>query len=167
MTNKFGRLINHLSYPRWRVGRAFSRAALKAIEAEIGRSENQHDGELRFVVVGGLDIPRLWGGVSARQHAVDVFSQLRVWDTEHNSGVLIYVQLADRQVEILADRGIDRKVGDATWQSICASMQQAFRAGRFQEGAVTGVKAVGLVLAEHFPARDHNPDELSNDVVVM
>lgn len=167
MTRKLGRLINHLSYPRWRVSRAFSSAALKTIEAEIARSENQHDGELRFVVVGGLDISRLWAGVSARQHAVEVFSQLRVWDTEYNSGVLIYVQLADRQVEILADRGINRKVGEATWQNICASMQHAFRAGAFEAGALAGVKAVGQVLAEHFPAHDHNPDELSNHVVLM
>ena len=167
MTSMFGRLIKHLNYPGWRVGRAFPKAALKAIAAEIGLSENRHNGELRFVVVGGLDLSRLWRGVSAREHAIEVFSQLRVWDTEHNSGVLIYVQLADRQVEIVADRGIHRKVGDATWQSICASMQQAFRAGRFEDGAVAGVKAVGQVLAEHFPAGEHNPDELPNAVVLM
>jgi len=167
MTSRFGRIIKHLSYPSWRVSRAFSRAALKSIAAEIGRSEAKHDGELRFVVVGGLNVSHLWRGVSARQHAVDVFSQLRVWDTEHNSGVLIYVQLADRQVEILADRGIHNMVGDTTWQSICANMQQAFRAGKFEDGAIEGVRAVGRVLAEHFPAHDDNPDELSNDVVVM
>ena len=167
MTRRLGRLINHLSYPRWRVSRAFSSAALKAIEAEIAHSENQHDGELRFVVVGGLDVSRLWRGVSAWQHAVEVFSQLRIWDTEHNSGVLIYVQLADRQVEILADRGIHKKVGDVTWQTICAGMQQSFRAGKFRQGAVDGVKAVSRVLAEHFPAHGDNPDELSNDVVLM
>ena len=167
MTSKFGRMINHLSYPRWRVSRAFPKAALKAIEAEISRSESLHDGELRFVVVAGLDLQHLWRGVSARQHAVEAFSQLCVWDTEHNSGVLIYVQLADRQVEILADRGIHKKVGDAAWQRICAVMQQAFRAGKFQEGAVDGVKAVSKVLAEHFPARGDNPDELPNDVVLM
>jgi len=167
MTNTFARLIKHLSYPGWRVSRAFPKAALKAIATEIGRSENRHDGELRFVVVGGLDVSRLWRGVSARQHAVEMFSQLRVWDTEHNSGVLIYVQLADRQVEILADRGIHKKVGDTTWQTICAGMQQAFRAGKFEDGALEGVRAVGRVLAEHFPAHDNNPDELPDDVVLM
>lgn len=167
MANTFGRIIKHLSYPAWRVSRAFPKAALKAVAAEIGRSEQLHNGELRFVVVGGLDLSRLWCGVSARQHAIEVFSQLRVWDTEDNSGVLIYVQLADRQVEIVADRGIHRKVGDATWQTICASMQQAFRAGRFEDGAVAGVTVVGRVLAEHFPAGDDNPDELPNAVVVM
>ena len=167
MANTFGRIFRHLSYPGWRVSRAFPKVALKAIEVEIGRSENTHDGELRFVVVGGLDVSRLWRGVSARQHAVEVFSQLRVWDTEHNSGVLIYVQLADRQVEILADRGVHQKVGDATWQTICAGMQNSFRTGKFEQGAVDGVQAVSRVLVEHFPAHRDNPDELSNDVVLM
>jgi uncharacterized membrane protein len=167
MTTTLSRFIKHLSYAGWRVNRAFPKAARKAIAAEIGLSENRHDGELRFVVVGGLDLSHLWCGVSARQHAVEVFSQLRVWDTEHNSGVLIYVQLADRRVEIVADRGIHKKVGDATWQTICAGMQQAFRAGKFEDGALGGVRAVGGVLAKHFPAHDNNPDELSNEVVVM
>lgn len=167
MSKDFLRIIKHLSFPDWRVSRAFPKVTRKAIADEIARSETQHDGELRFVVVGGLDPARLWRGVSARQHAVELFSQLRVWDTEHNSGVLIYVQLADRQVEILADRGIHRKVGDATWQTICAGMQQAFRTGKFQDGALEGVRAVSRILDEHFPARERNPDELSNEVVLM
>lgn len=167
MSKDFLRIIKHLSFPAWRVGRAFPKATRKAIADEIARSETQHDGELRFVVVGGLDPARLWRGVSARQHAVEMFSQLRVWDTEYNSGVLIYVQLADRQVEILADRGIHKRVGDAAWQSICAGMQQAFRRGEFRDGALTGVRAVGRILTEHFPARESNPDELSNDIVLM
>lgn len=167
MSTDFFRIIKHLSFPAWRVSLAFPKSTRKAIADEITRSETQHDGELRFVVVGGLDPARLWRGVSARQHAVELFSQLRVWDTEHNSGVLIYVQLADRQVEILADRGIHKKVGDAAWQAICAGMQQAFRAGKFQDGALEGVRAVSRILAEHFPARQSNPDELSNEVVLM
>lgn len=167
MTSTFGRIIKHLNYPGWRVSRAFPKAALKAIEAEITASESRHNGELRFVVVGGLDLSCLWRGVSARQHAIETFSQLRVWDTEHNSGVLIYVQLADRQVEIVADRGIHKDVGDATWQRICADMQQAFRAGGFEDGALAGVRAVSQVLVRHFPARDDNRDELSNEVVLM
>jgi uncharacterized membrane protein len=167
MSKDLLRIIKHLSFPDWRVSRAFPKATRKAIADEIARSEAQHDGELRFVVVGGLDPARLWRGVSARQHAVEVFSQLRVWDTEHNSGVLIYVQLVDRRVEILADRGIHKRVGDAAWQAICTGMQDAFRKGEFRDGALIGVKAVGCILAEHFPARESNPDELSNDIVLM
>lgn len=162
-----GRILKHLLYPHWRVGQYFPKDALVAIEAEVEASERLHDGELRFVVEGGLDLPLLFHGVTARQRAVEVFSRLRVWDTEHNSGVLIYVQLADRQVEILADRGIHKKVGDEPWQRICSAMEQAFGVGRFQEGAVEGIRAVGQVLAEHFPALKDNPDELDNKPVLL
>ena len=161
------RKLRHLTYPRWWVYRAFPKAALKIIEAAIKESEASHDGELRFVVEGGLDMQHLLRGMSARQRAAEVFSQLRMWDTEHNSGVLIYVQLADRQVEILADRGIHKKVGSETWLCICANMEQAFGAGKFQEGAVEGIQAAGRVLAEHFPARGENPDELPDAPVVL
>ena len=161
------RTLRHLIYPHWRIRQAFSKSALLAIEAAVEATEKLHDGELRFVVEGGLELPLLLRGVSSRQRAVEVFSQLRVWDTEHNSGVLIYVQLADRQVEILADRGIHQKVGDATWQNICTEMEQAFRSGRFKEGALAGVLAVGQVLAEYFPAKNENPDELPNTPVVL
>lgn len=162
-----GRILKHLTFPRWRVRRAFPRTALRAIEAAIAASENRHQGELRFVVEGGLDLPELLRGVTARQRAIEVFSQLRVWDTEHNSGVLIYVQLADRQVEILADRGIHQKVGAAAWQRICGEMEQAFRTGEFREGAVAGIAAIGRILAEHFPATQDNPNELANTPEVL
>lgn len=162
-----GRILTHMSYPQWRVRQAFPKAALQAIEAEIDASEKLHDGELRFVVEGSLDFQRLRRGVSARERAVEIFAQLRVWDTEHNSGVLIYVQLADRQVEILADRGINKKVGDEIWQRICTGMQEAFRTGNFQHGAREGIRAVGGLLVEHFPAHAENPNELPNAVVLL
>jgi uncharacterized membrane protein len=160
------RMLKHLSVPRRRVRQTFPKVTMKAIEAAGAASETLHNGELRFVVEGGLNLLQLLSGVSARQRAEEVFSRLRVWDTEHNSGVLIYVQLADRQVEILADRGIHNTVGDETWQRICAGMERAFRAGKFQEGAIEGVEAVGRVLAEHFPAQRENPDELANSPVL-
>jgi uncharacterized membrane protein len=161
------RMLKHLSVPRWRVRQAFPKVAMKAIEAAVEAPETLHNGELRFVVEGGLDLRQLLSGVSARQRAEEMFSRLRVWDTEHNSGVLIYVQLADRQVEILADRGIHKRVGDETWQRICAGMERAFRVGKFLEGAIESVEAVGRVLAEHFPAQGENPDELANSPVLL
>lgn len=162
-----GRILKHLSFPRWRVRQAFPKAAMKAIEAAVKDSERTHDGELRFVVEGCLDLPYLLRGITARQRAEQVFSKLRIWDTKHASGVLIYVQMADRQVEILADRGINEKVGDQPWQRICAAMQAAFRAGRFQEGAVLGVREISQLLAEHFPPQGDNPDELPDAPVVL
>lgn len=165
--NEMRRILRHLVYSRWRVRSAFPKRALGAIELAVKESETGHDGELRFALEGALGFRQLWRGITARQRAAEVFSQLRVWDTEHNSGVLIYVQLADRRVEILADRGIDSKVGTATWQRICAGMEQAFRNGRFEEGAIEGVRAIGRVLAEHFPAHDVKPDELPDAPAVL
>lgn len=161
------RILKHLTYPRWWLRRAFPRPVLQAIEAAITASEALHDGELRFVVEGGLDLADLWRGLSARQRAIAIFAQLGVWDTEHNSGVLVYVQLADQKVEIVADRGIHKKVGVACWQRICADMEAAFRCGEFQRGALQCIQAVGAVLAEHFPAHEHNPDELPNTVELL
>lgn len=161
------RIFRHLSYPTWRVRGAFPASTLQAIKAAISASEKMHDGELRFVVEGGLDLPHLLRKTSARQRAVEIFSQERIWDTEHNSGVLIYVQLADRQVEILADRGIDRKVGQAGWQAICKQMEKAFTAGDFKAGAIAGVTAIGAVLAEHFPAQGNNPNELPDSPLLI
>lgn len=162
-----GRMLEHLGFPRWRVRRFFPKAAMRAIAAAVKESEKAHDGELRFVVEGGLDLPYLLRGVSARQRATHLFSRLRVWDTRHASGVLIYVLLADRRVEILADRGIDAKVGQAVWQGICAGMEEAFRAGRFEDGALHGIREVSRVLAEHFPPQGDNPDELPDEPVVL
>lgn len=161
------RILTHLILPSWRVRQVFPAAVLKAIEAEIAASETRHTGELRFVVEASLPLPQLLRGVTARQRALEAFAELHVWDTEDNSGVLIYVLLADRHVEILADRGINKKVGEATWQAICTNMEGAFRRGDFGEGAVTGVQEIGRVLATHFPAHGENPDELPNAAVIL
>lgn len=163
-----GRILKHLSFTRWRVWRAFPKATMKAIEAAVKASETTHDGELRFVVEGSLDLPQLLRGLTARQRAMQVFSRLRVWDTKDASGVLIYVQMAERRVEILADRGINARVGEQTWLRICTGMEEAFRAERFQEGAVRGVEEVGKVLAEHFPPKDDkHPNELPDAPVIL
>ena len=167
MAGTMKRILDHLIYPPWRVRRAFPAATLKAIEDAVAASERLHRGELRFVVEAGLSSSELWHGTTARQRALEVFSDLHVWDTEDNSGVLIYVLLADRQVEILADRGINRRVGEATWQAICRDMETAFHDGRFREGAIAGVRAISRVLATHFPAHGPNPDELSNAPVII
>ncbi len=161
------RILKHLSYPQWRTRRAFPPASRRAIEAAVAASENSHRGELRFVVEGGLDLPLLLCDVDAHTRAIDLFSQLRIWDTEENSGVLIYVQLADRRVEVVADRGIHARVGTAGWQAICRDMEQAFAAGQFEAGALTGLAAIGRLLAAHFPVGTDNPDELANTPTLL
>ncbi len=162
-----GRILGHLLTTDWQVRRAFPRDTLAAIEKAIGASEATHLGEIRFAVEGALPSRALFRGQSARERAIDVFSQLRVWDTEHDNGVLIYLLLADRDVEIVADRGIDAKVGAEEWERICRGMETAFGQARFGEGVIGGIQAVTRHLVRHFPARGINPDELPDEPVVL
>ena len=161
------RILKHLVTPRWVVYRAFPRATLGRIERAIQESEKTHDGELRFAVEAGLHLLPLAKGVSPRRRARQVFVQLGVARTEHHSGVLIYVQLVDRRIEIVADRGINAKVEQESWDAICRRMEEEFRAGRFEDGALHGIEAITALLTRHFPPTGSNPDELSNRPVVL
>jgi uncharacterized membrane protein len=161
------RILRHLLAPQWIVHRAFPRAAMQRIEAAIRDSEKRHDGELRFVVEAGLELMPLLRGMSPRERAIDVFSQLRVWDTARNSGVLIYLQLVDHDIEIVADRGIDAVVAPGEWEAICRRMETAFRARRFEAGVLAGIAEITELLARHFPPPSPNPDELPDRPVVI
>lgn len=164
---QIGRLLRHLFTPSWVLGRTFSRAAMADIDAAVKASEARHRGEIRFAVEAGLELPDLLRDTSARERAVAVFARLGVWDTEENTGVLIYVQWLDRRVEIVADRGIARRVPQADWDAVCRQMEAAFRDGRFGEGAVAAVRAVGDLLAGPFPAAPDNPNELPDRPVLL
>ena len=161
------RILRHLAVPHWTVRRAFTSAVLSAIETAIRRSEATHRGEIRFAVEGGLAWSDLRRGLTARQRAAKVFSDLGVWDTAGNTGVLIYVQWLDRCVEIVADRGIARQVPQAEWERVCRQMEAAFRAGRYADGSVEAVRAVGDLLAGPFPAGAGNPNELPDRPVLL
>ena len=119
------------------------------------------------MVEGGLPVLALFSGRTARERAIEVFSRLRIWDTEDNAGVLVYLLLADRRVEIVADRGIHARVGTAAWDAICGEMQTAFAAGRFEAGAILGIEAISDLLAAHFPPGEENPNELPDAPVVI
>jgi uncharacterized membrane protein len=161
------RALRHLLLPAWWLQRSFGRDDLAAITAAVAASERSHRGELRFVVEGPLPPTSLWRGETARQRAVELFSTLRVWDTEENSGILIYVQLVEHRVEILADRGIAARVPQAEWDSICRQMEQRFRAGEWRQGALQAVTRAGELLAAHFPARVDNPNELPDQPLLL
>jgi uncharacterized membrane protein len=130
----------------------FNQATLDAIEAAVTRAERTHAGEIRFAIETALPPLHVINDRSPRARAVEVFSHLRVWDTAHNNGVLIYVQLADRAVEIVADRGLQQRVSQSEWEAVCRLMERHFRSGSYQSGAIAGVDAVGTLLARHFPA---------------
>ncbi len=164
---RIGRVLRHLFTPSWVLGRTFTPDVMAAIDAAVAASEARHRGEIRFAVEAGLDLPELMRDATARERAVEVFSRLRVWDTEENTGVLIYVQWLDRQVEIVADRGIAQRVPQAAWDGVCRTMEAAFRDGRFGEGSVEAVRAVGDLLAGPFPARPDNPNELPDRPILL
>lgn len=161
------RIARHLVQHHWRAKQNFSPAVLARIEQAITQGEATHSGQVRFVVEGALDGAPLFRNQSARARALDVFSHLRIWDTAHNNGVLIYLLLADRDVEIVADRGIHLKVGEAGWESICRAMEADFAAGQFERGIVGGIAAVSRELSRHFPPQGSHANELPDAPVVI
>ena len=162
-----GRIARHLIEHHWRARRTFTPAVLTSIQAAIKAGEQTHAGQVRFAVEGALDGTPLLRDQPARERAIDIFSQLRIWDTAHNNGVLIYLLLADRDVEIVADRGIDAKVGRAGWEKICTEMELDFKAGNFENGVIRGIGEVSRELAKYFPAQGAGPNELPDAPVVI
>ena len=161
------RWIRHL-FDFGRVRRAFPPATLDAIQHAVAASEAAHRGEICFAAEGGLSAGNLWRGVTPRERALEVFTHLRVWDTRENSGVLVYVQLADHAIEIVADRGLAARIDDAEWRRICTTLRERFIAGDHEAGAVAAVAAIGNLLAVHFPAiPGDNPDERPNRPVIL
>ncbi|MFZ2739682.1 MAG: TPM domain-containing protein [Burkholderiaceae bacterium] len=161
------RIAKHLVLTQWQVNRSFPQRVLLAIEQAINTSEAEHSGEIRFVIEGALDGTSLFKGQTARERAIDVFAQLRVWDTEHNNGVLIYLLLADRDVEIVADRGIHAKVGAQEWEYICRTMEIAFKQANYESGVVSGIQTVTQHLIRYFPASGAGQNELPDKPVVV
>jgi uncharacterized membrane protein len=161
------RLLRHLFATRAGTRRRFSDAVDAAIESAIRAAETGTSGEIRFAIETALDIAELWAGLTPRERALQVFAQLRVWDTELRNGVLIYVLGADRDVEIVADRAAAAKIPAAEWEAVCRLIEGHFRAGRFEAGAVAGVAAVGGLLERHFPAAPGDRNELSNQPTLL
>jgi len=149
---RIARLIRHVAAPHWRTRFKFPASTLDAIERAVTRAERTHAGELRFAIETSLPPGHVLNEITPRARALEVFAHLKVWDTHHNNGVLIYVQLADRDVEIVADRGFHGRVTAAEWEGVCRLMEAHFRAGRYEAGSVAGVDAVGTLLARHYPA---------------
>ncbi len=149
------------------VSNCFSKAAMQRIESAIASSERTHLGEIRFAVEADLSMLEIFRKKTAKKRAIEVFSQLRVWDTEQNNGVLIYLLLADHDFEIVADRGIHQHVGNEGWESFSKQMEALFRQGQFEAGVLHGIEQVGALLATHYPAAGENNNELPNAPVII
>ena len=154
---RFARLLHHwFAMPSRRL---FSADSLARITAAIADGERRHRGEVCFAVESALGARQVLRGVDARTRAGEAFAALRVWDTAANNGVLLYVLLADHAIEIVADRGLAGRVDEAQWRAICARMEERFRAGDHEGGAIAGIEAVSGLLATHFPQDGTQPDE--------
>jgi len=164
---QIARALKHLATPDFIALKPFSAATLDRIEQAIAASERTHSGELRFALEGGMEPLDVLRGLSTRERALQLFATLRVWDTEANSGVLIYLQLVDQRIEIVADRGINARVEQAQWDAVCRRMETAFRAGDFEGGALRAVGEITGLLSKHFPPGSHNPDELPDRPVIV
>jgi uncharacterized membrane protein len=161
------RFWRHVLMSPVKAARMFPSRSLDAIQREIAAAERLHRGEICCVIEAELTSERLWRDLSSRVRAREVFAARGVWNTEENNGVLLYVLLADRRVEIVADRGIDSRVPQDEWQRICRMMERHFAERRFEEGALAGVRAVSALLAAHFPATGAGANELPDRPVLI
>jgi uncharacterized membrane protein len=161
---RFARLWKHVAASHWRTRLSFPSSTLDAIEQAVARAERTHAGEIRFAIETALAPLHVLNDVAPRDRALEVFARLKVWDTELNNGVLIYVQLADRVVEIVADRGLRGRVSQAEWDGVCRRMEEQYRAGKFEAGSIAGVDAVGTLLARHFPPTGTAASPLHNQL---
>ena len=165
---RLARLLKHLALPDWIARQSFSREELRTIEKAIKASERRHAGQIRFVVEGALPLAYLFlEHRSSRRRAEDLFSSLKVWDTEHNTGVLVYVQLVSRHIDIVADRGIAAKVGQDEWNAVCRAMESSFRKREFLKGSLEALERVTVLLARHFPSAGGGANELPDRPVVL
>ena len=157
MAGTVKRLVTHLFTPD--AQDRFPAAAMERIAAAIADGETRHRGEVCFAVEGALDWRDVLRGVQARARAMDAFARLRVWDTASNTGVLVYLLLADHRIEIVTDRGLADVVSDAQWRGVCLLMEERLRAGEYADAVVDGIAAASDLLAAHFPQLSDGVDE--------
>jgi uncharacterized membrane protein len=163
-----GRIIKHAISGIRSIHSIFPKSALDRIEEAVRCSETAHRGEIRICIEEALDPSAVFRGVTGKDRAIELFSTLRVWDTEDNNGVLIYILIADHDIEILADRGINRKVADGFWSDICSEIEAKFRDGKFEEGVLTAVDRIDRILIEFYPSNGGgNINELPNRPTVI
>lgn len=167
MAGRLARCWAHLVHDHRRARRVFPDALLSRIEALIGEGERTHAAELRLAIEASMPVHRIWRGCTPRQRAHEVFAELGVWDTAGNNGVLLYVLLADHAVEIVADRAAAAAIAGERWREVCDALAAAYREGAFEQGTLTAVQRIGVLLAGAFPAAGERADELPNRPAIL
>jgi uncharacterized membrane protein len=167
LRDKIKRIWRHRLASTSQVRSTFTSAAFERIESAIAEGERLHRGEVQFAVEAELDLYSLWADMTARERGLRIFSEQAIWDTEENTGVLIYLLWADHAVEIIADRAAHRCLPAARWQEVCTTVTEACRAGRHVDGVVAAIQAVNQALHEALPIGEHDDDELPNRPIVL
>ncbi len=161
------RFFKHLLTTRAAARRAFPAQSLKAIENRIVEGEKSHRAEMRVIIESALPMEAIREKTTPRKRALDLFGRYRIWDTEDNCGVLIYINLADRQVEIVADRGIAGKIPPAEWDNTCKTMTSGFAQGRFEESTLDALFTINRLLTQHFPLTGSRENQLPDNPVLL
>jgi hypothetical protein len=171
MTQAFGqrarRALRHWRSNLGDASHAFPPETLAAITEAIRLGEQTHRGEVRLIVEKAMPSDAIWDGITNRQRALALFADHGVWDTEENCGVLIYVNLAEHKVDIIADRGISRKIDEATWQTICRTMTENFAQGKFHDGSLGAIEQVNALLRTHFPSDGPRQNQLPDQPLML
>jgi uncharacterized membrane protein len=167
--SRIARIWRHRWFDQADVRRALPADVLERLARRVAASEQRHTGQIRICVEAGLPWSYLWRHAPARERAIMLFGKLRVWDTEHNNGVLIYLLLAEHAIEIVADRGIDARVDAAEWAATAQHMGAAFKEGRYEDGVTLALEEVSALLVAHFPRAEGEVDrnELPDAPVVL
>lgn len=180
MFNTVARLLRHRWLDHTDAARAVPPPLADQLRRRVAASEQRHTGEVRICVEGGLPTSYLWRHLRdrvpmqtiVRQRALMMFSKLRVWDTTHNNGVLIYLLLAEHAVELVADRGVARHVDPAVWQDVVTHLSEKLREGEFEDGLTQALEEVSAVLVAHFPETEsadvaaREPNQLPDEPVL-
>lgn len=161
------RALRHLFTGASQGRRCFPQRTLDAIAAAIAEGEQRHRAEVRLIVEPSLPVGAAFDNVSNRARARALFAQYGVWDTEENCGVLIYVNLAAREVDIVADRNVGRLIGDSDWQAVCHTMTAGFARGDFHDSTLAALHQLSALLQRHFPADGTRPNQLPNEAVIL
>lgn len=165
--NKFTRILRHLRHTRATAKALVPPSTLQAIQACIGAGEAEHRAEVRLVVEAALPLAALLRNESSRARAHELFSHYRIWDTEENSGVLVYINLADHRVEIITDRAVGRVLKHAEWEAVCSTMTRGFAAGIYHDSTLEALVQMNRMLALHFPQTSHHKNEISNRPLML
>ena len=163
----FKRLWRHLTTSQASGRRAFPKDVLADIQKTIAEGEQLHRAEVRIIIEPAMPLGELLDDLHPRARARMLFSDYRIWDTEENCGVLIYLNLADHQVEIVADRGVGRLVQPEEWQAICDTMTEHLKRGAFRDSTIAALGQLNTLLHQKLPATGERVNQLSDKPIFL